>query len=170
MNRKIVFITIFTILLMACLGGCKEKEIVVAKNQDEPDFTIKEGIEIDWDQVMDDCEDYLNPDDYPYGSYLDFAVHEETASVELIWPLLPECPKEEAIEYAKAYIRAFNDACSTQDFGIAMSTEDYYGGYWDKNDIDLQVFWEKDIMEPDNYLINQVIPAGSNAEVELQAK
>ena len=164
-----VLLPVILVALMFCLTGCKEKEIVVPQSQ-EPDFTIKEGIEIDWDQIMTDCQDLLCEEDYPYGSYLDFAVHDEDNTVELIWPLKAECPKEEAVEYGVAYIRAFNDACSTQDFGIAMSTEDYYGGYWDDHTIDIQVFWENDIMEPDNYLINQIIEAGTNAPVELQKK
>ena len=167
MNRKIVFITIFTILLMACLGGCKEKEIVVAKNQDEPDFTIKEGIEIDWDQVMDDCESALNADEYPYGSYLDFAVHDDENLTEIIWPVKPECPIEEMPAYAEAYAKAFNDAVATQDFKYAVSSDDSYGGYWDTHDMDVQVYYEKDIMWPENYWINQLVPAGTNDKIIL---
>ena len=68
-----------------------------------------------------------------------------------------------------AFAKAFNDAVATQDFSYALSTEDSYGGYWDINDLDVQVYHEKDIMEPELYIVNQLIPAGSNEAVVCQS-
>lgn len=163
MNLKKIGIILFAAALTISVTGCVEREIVVNKTiEDIPDVTIKDDIEIDWEQVMDDCESILTEQDYPYGCYLDFAVHDDENSTEIIWPLKPDCPIKEMPKYAEAYAKAFNDAIAVQDFSIAPSTGDSYGGYWDKHDMDVQVYYEKDIMEPGKYVINQIVPAGSN--------
>lgn len=165
--RKISFIAlIFAVVILST--GCVEREIVINKPINEvPDVTVKENIEIDWDQVMEDCEAALNEDEFPYGSYLDFAVHDDENLTEIIWPVKPECPIEEMPAYAEAYAKAFNDAVATQDFKYAVSSDDSYGGYWDTHDMDVQVYYEKDIMWPENYWINQLVPAGTNDKIIL---
>jgi len=168
MSFKKIIVTLLVVSLAALSAGCVKREIVVNSVQSVPDMEIKEGIEIDWEQVMDDCNAILNEEDYPYGAYLDFAVDDENHVTKIIWPLKNGVPKEACAEYADAYIKAFNDCVATQDFGYALSTEDYYGGYWDKNDIDLQVYDEATIMEPQDYYINQIIPAGSNDPIQYQ--
>jgi len=153
---------------IAMLAGCVQREIVVNSVQSVPDMEIKEGIVIDWEQVMEDCEATLNQDEYPEGQYLDFAVDEENNVTKIIWPLKHGVSPETCVEYAAAYARAFNDVIATQDFGYALSTEDSYGGYWDKHDMDVQVYDETTIMEPSQYYVNQIIPAGSNEPIHVQ--
>lgn len=163
MNLKKIIIISFAAVLAVVSTGCVEREIVINKAiQDIPDVTIKENIEIDWEQVMEDCEALLSGDEYPYGCYLDFAVHDDENTTEIIWPVKNECPVEEMPEYAAAYAKAFNDAVAVQDFSVKLSEDDYYGGYWDEHDMDVQVYYEKDIMEPEKYYVNQIVPAGSN--------
>ena len=157
---------IITVVFMST--GCVEREIVTNKPITVvPDITIKEDVEIDWNQVMEDCESALNADEYPYGAYLDFAVHDDDNVTEIIWPVKQECPIEEMPAYAEAYAKAFNDAVATQDFKYAVSSDDSYGGYWDSHDMDVQVYYERDIMEPENYWVNQIVPAGSNDPIML---
>lgn len=168
MNLKKIGIILFAAGLILTATGCVDREIVINKTITEvPDITVKEGIEIDWEQVMEDCQSVLTEDEYPYGCYLDFAVHDDTNTTEIIWPLKSECPVEEMPRYAEAYAKAFNDAVAVQDFGVAQSTDDSYGGYWDGHDMDVQVYYERDIMEPERYYVNQIIPAGSNDPVML---
>ena len=168
MKKLFKTVAAFALALAAAgmLSGCMEKSIVVP-HSDTPDLTIKDDVTIDWDQVMAECEETLNADDYPDGSYLDFAVHEEEKTVELIWPIKNKTSQLEALEYGKAYIRAFNDAVATQDNKYAFSTDDYYGGFWDEYTIDLQVFWDTDyiILHPEEYLVNQIIDPGANDPV-----
>ena len=94
-------------------------------------------------------------------------VHDDNNLTEIIWPVKPECPIEEMPAYAEAYAKAFNDAVATQDFKYAVSSDDSYGGYWDSHDMDVQVYYERDIMEPENYWVNQIVPAGSNDPIML---
>ncbi len=168
MKKLIKMVAAFALAVVAAgvLSGCMEKSIVLP-HSDTPDLTIKDNVTIDWDQVMAECEETLNKDDYPAGSYLDFAVHEEEKTVELIWPIENKTSQLVALEYGKAYIRAFNDAVATQDNKYAFSTDDYYGGFWDEYTIDLQVLWDTDyiLLHPEEYLVNQIIDAGSNDPV-----
>lgn len=133
-----------------------------------PDFSKQTNVSIDWDQVKSDTEDTLNKDDYPLGYYLDYAVHEDTKTIELIWPLLKEATVKDAVQYGRAYIKAFNDAARVQDFSIAPSSDTSYGGLWDKYTIKLQVYKNQDIMNPENYYVDQTIPAGSNQKVQAK--
>lgn len=168
MNLKKIIIIGLAAVLTVISTGCVEREIVINKTiQDIPDVTIKDDIEIDWEQVMEDCEETLSEEDYPYGCYLDFAVHDDENTTEIIWPLKDECPVDEMPAYATAYAKAFNDAIAVQDFSIALSDDNYYGGYWDDHDMDVQVYYEKDIMDPDRYYVNQIVPAGSNDPIIL---
>ncbi len=157
-------------------AGCMKREIVVNQTGEKvPDFSIKDDIVIDWEQVIGDTEEILNADDYPLGAYLDYAVYEngedgdegiEEKYVVLLWPCSNEISEEEACEYAKAYAQAFNDAVRTQDFRYAASGGDYYGGFWDEYTLELKVFREDDILFPQDYLVYQVIRAGSNDKIK----
>lgn len=54
---------------------------------------------------------------------------------------------------------------AVQDFSIQSSNENYYGGLWDRYALELEIFRASDIMEPDNYYVNQAMDAGSNDPV-----
>ncbi len=168
MNLKRIGIILSAAAVMLALTGCVEREIVINKTIKEvPDVTIKDDIEIDWEQVMDDCEAALDPEEFPYGLYLDFSVHDDENYTEIIWPVKSECPLDEMPRYAEAFAKAFNDAVAIQDFSVAPSDDGYYGGYWDEHDMDAQVYYERDIMDPDRYYVNQIVPAGSNDPIML---
>jgi len=168
--RKIALIGLVAAAMV--LPGCVDRTIVVNPTEVVPDTEVRSDIEIDWDQVMADCQEILNEEDYPLGCYLDFAIHEETedapACTEIIWPVKKEITAQEAGEYAAAYARAFNDAVAIQDFSYELSSDDYYGGYWDKNNMYVQVFRERDILAPEDYLVNQFIYAGNNDAIVVQ--
>lgn len=168
MNLKKIGIILFAAGLILTATGCVDREIVINRERNtNPDIIVKENIEIDWNQVMNDCEELLNSDDYPYGSYLDFVVHDDENFTEIIWPLKKDCPLEEMPRYAEAYAKAFNDAVATQDFKYEPSSETSYGGYWDKHDMGVQVYYEDDILNVEKYSIDQLVPAGSNDEIIL---
>jgi len=171
MTVKRIAIVALVIAVLA-LTGCVKREIVVNPTDIVPDVGIKSDIVIDWEQVLEDAEGILNEEDYPLGCYLDFAVHEPTDDsigyTEIIWPCKNEMTGEEAIEYANALAKTVNDVIATQDFSYALSTDDSYGGYWDKNNMYVQVFRDQDILYPQQYYINQMVPAGTNHEIILQ--
>ena len=86
----------------------------------------------------------------------------------LIWSLSNDISDDEALAYGNEYIRGINDYAATQDFSIKKSSEDSYGGFFDKYDLEIQLFRADDIMEPSKYIVNQIIKAGTNANLELQ--
>ena len=130
------------------ITGCTEKEIVKAQSSAlEPDFKIK--------------------DNYPQGDYIDVDRRraESQKIIRLIWVLSDDANQLEALQYGPAFIKAFNDAVAVQDFSIQSSNENYYGGLWDRYALELEIFRASDIMEPDNYYVNQAMDAGSNDPV-----
>lgn len=144
--------------------ACAPKELTLPKEA-APDTELRTDIEVDPIQLKEECEELLNHEEYPLGEYIDFAIHEEDKVIELIWVLKEEATQIESIDYARDYIKAFNDAYRTQDFSIAESGAEYYGGVWDKYDLDLQVYKEDYIVNPEMYFINQYMKAGSNDPV-----
>ena len=55
-----------------------------------------------------------------------------------------------------------------QDFSIKKSSETSYGGLFDKYDLEIQLFRADDIMEDSKYIVNQVIKAGTDTNLQLQ--
>ena len=121
---------------------------------------------LDFDEAQSSCEELIqDADAYPLSAYIDTVVDEDSKTVTLLWPLKNEATEEDGVRYANELIRAFNDACADQDFSIARSTEESYGGLYQKYAVNIQVFREADILAPELYLVSMTIPAGSNEAV-----
>ena len=165
--KKAVIITVFIAGAAFVAAGCTEPEIVTPQSVGaEPDFQTKENIEIDWEQVQEDCQAALSKEDYPKGDYIDIDVERLDQNViRLIWVLSNDATQVEALNYGPDYIKAFNDAAAVQDFSIKKSADGYYGGLWDKYTLELEIFTEGDIMKPENYYVNQIIDPGKNDPV-----
>ena len=146
------------------LTACGERKIVAPENE-QPYTEITEGIQIDWDQVNYDFT-YAIDEAYPeISSYIDFEVIEDKKTIRLIWPLQNTATQLDAINNGAGYIKMFNDIVATQDFSIAKSSENYYGGLWDRYTLQLEIFKEGDLLFPEKYYVNQEIDPGSNAPV-----
>ena len=150
--------------MSALLAACGERKIVAPENE-QPYTEITEGIQIDWDQVNYDFT-YAIDEAYPeISSYIDFEVIEDKKTIRLIWPLKNTATQLDAINNGAGYIKMFNDIVATQDFSIAKSSENYYGGLWDRYTLQLEIFKEEDLLFPEKYYVNQEIDPGSNAPV-----
>ena len=150
--------------MSALLVACGERKIVAPENE-QPYTEITEGIQIDWDQVNYDFT-YAIDEAYPeISSYIDFEVIEDKKTIRLIWPLQNTATQLDAINNGAGYIKMFNDIVATQDFSIAKSSENYYGGLWDRYTLQLEIFKEEDLLFPEKYYVNQEIDPGSNAPV-----
>ena len=150
--------------MSALLAACGERKIVAPENE-QPYTEITEGIQIDWDQVNYDFT-YAIDEAYPeISSYIDFEVIEDKKTIRLIWPLKNTATQLDAINNGVGYINMFNDIVATQDFSIAKSSENYYGGLWDRYTLQLEIFKEEDLLFPEKYYVNQEIDPGSNAPV-----
>ena len=134
-------------------------------------FETQKNITLDWTQIRSDAEEQFNDKTlYPMSDYIDMAFKADENRVLLIWSLSNEISDDEALAYGTEYIKAVNDYAATQDFSIEKSSENSYGGLFDKYDLEVQLFREDDIMENSRYIVNQVIEAGTNTNLELQNK
>ncbi|WLD86513.1 hypothetical protein QU660_08465 [Stomatobaculum sp. F0698] len=159
----------------ALLSACGQKRgtltesaqaSAAAERESAPDAVIHDDIKLDFDEAQSSCEELIqDADEYPLSSYIDTVVDEDSKTITLIWPLKNEATEEDGVRYANELIRAFNDACADQDFSIARSTEESYGGLYQKYAVNIQVFREKDILAPELYLVSMTIPAGTNEAV-----
>jgi hypothetical protein len=159
-------------LLSACgqkrgaLTESAQASAAAAQRESAPDAVIHDDIKLDFDEAQSSCEELIqDADAYPLSAYIDTVVDEDSKTVTLIWPLKNEATEEDGVRYANELIRAFNDACADQDFSIARSTEESYGGLYQKYAVNVQVFREADILAPELYLVSMTIPAGSNEAV-----
>lgn len=149
-----------SILLNAC-----GKSKIVASEVAEPYTGVTDNIQIDWDQVNYDFT-FATDDAYPeISSYIDFEIIEDKKTIRLIWPLKNTATQLDAINNGAGFIKLFNDTVAIQDFSIARSSENYYGGLWDKYTLQLEIFKEEDILFPELYYVNQEMDPGSNDPV-----
>lgn len=164
-------IGLISIIFALSAGACANSDIAVNKNADsqEPVFETQKNITLDWNQIRSDAEEQFNDKTmYPMSDYIDMAFKADENKVLLIWSLSNDISDDEALAYGNEYIRAINDYAATQDFSIKKSSETSYGGLFDKYDLEIQLFRADDIMEDSKYIVNQVIKAGTDTNLQLQ--
>ena len=164
---------VLSIVFALSAGACANSDIVANKSMDsdKPVFETRKNITLDWTQIRNDAEEQFNDKTlYPMSDYIDMAFKSDENKVLLIWSLSNDISDNEALEYGNEYIRAINDYAVTQDFSIEKSSEKSYGGLFKKYDLEIQLFREDDIMENSRYIVNQVIKAGTDTNLELQNK
>lgn len=176
--KKTTYFVVLALSGALALGACKSggEKVFQAETSEsssqgssviEPSngaFAITDGY--DWEQVMEDVEEVLNKDDYPMGEYLDYYVNEDEKTIGLIWPLNDAADIDVAFEYMAAYIKAFNDSAYTQNFSLVLSDETSYGSLWNEYNLYIEAFRVSDIVDIQNNLISQTIPAGSPIIIE----
>ncbi|MEG2122763.1 MAG: hypothetical protein RRZ63_02870 [Clostridium sp.] len=125
------------LLLLACatlLSGCTKSNIVQPDSETKvanPDFSMQDNIEIDWEQVSTDAEEtFKNKNDYPYSEDFHFMLQPNSKEIMLVWVVSDDLPANELNHYSEALVKGFNDVVATQDFSIAQSGKDSYGGLW----------------------------------------
>ena len=169
-NKKHI-VGVLSIVFALSAGACANSDIVVNKSpdSDKPVFETQKNIVLDWSQIRSDAEEQFNDKTlYPMSDYIDMAFKENENKVLLIWSLSDDISDDEALAYGNEYIRAINDYAATQDFSIKKSSETSYGGLFDKYDLEIQLFRADDIMEDSKYIVNQVIKAGTDTNLQLQ--
>ena len=162
---------VLSIVFALSAGACANSDIVVNKSMDsdKPVFETQKNIVLDWSQIRSDAEEQFNDKTlYPMSDYIDMAFKENENKVLLIWSLSDDISDDEALAYGNEYIRAINDYAATQDFSIKKSSETSYGGLFDKDDVEIQLCRADDIMEDSKYIVNQVIKAGTDTNLQLQ--
>lgn len=126
----------FLVLLacMALLSGCVQSNIVQPTAETkigEPDFEVKDDVEIDWQQVSLDAEGvFEDTNEYPYSKNFSFHLEPNKKEIMLVWVVSDDLPDSELQRYMEDLIKGFNDTVATQDFSIETSGTDSYGGLW----------------------------------------
>lgn len=154
--------------LVACmllLSGCTKSNIVNATEQtiavSAPDFELRDDIEIDWGQVSDDTEALFNDESrYPYTRDYHFYLEPKKKEIMLMWVVADEFPDNQIRRYADDLIKYFNDAAAVQDFSIATSGKDSYGGLWEEYALSFSIVPESTQDDADTWFISGNYGAG----------
>lgn len=127
------------LMLLTCaflLSGCADMDSKIVNPTAEtkvtdPDFSIKDDVQIDWEQVSTEAEEvFSNQEDYPYSEDFHFMLQPEAKNIMLVWVVSDDLPDSELQRYAENLIKGFNDVVAVQDFSIEPSSDDSYGGLW----------------------------------------
>lgn len=134
-----------TLLLAAgcavLLCGCTKKNIVTPEAMQEPDFNVYFDVELDMDQLHEDVEDiYLEEDDYPMASAIDFEVNLDEEYVDVTVVVKDGTSPEDAAYFADVAIKGINDQVCVQDLSYGESDDDTFGGLYQDNDIRLKIY------------------------------
>lgn len=159
------------LVLLACaavLGGCTPKSNIVQPDSTEgtiagePDFDVKDDVEIDWEQASVDAEDMFgDTDEYPYSVDFHFYLQPTQKEIMLVWVVKDDLPTDEIAEYSEALVKGFNDMVAMQDFSIARSSEDSYGGLWKTYGLSYGLAPESTQDDEDTWFISGTYPAGT---------
>lgn len=162
MKKKVLIICGITAMLLA---GCT-KSTIVTGGPAEPVFETQEGIVLDWEQIGNDLdESFVDNTDYPMGVSVNYKMEPDKNTLELTLMVKEGTTPEDAVTYANAVVRGVNDEASMQDFSYAASTETSYGGFFQKNTVNLIVMPDGTMTNESLWLVNMTIPAGSDEKI-----
>lgn len=161
----------FVCAACACmlLSGCTQSNIVNTHQETivgEPDFEEKEGIEIDWEQVSDECQDiFLDTNEYEYSKDINFYLEPEQKKIMLIWTVADDFPPEMVMEYAEYLVKGFNDIVAEQDFSIKVSSPESLGGLWEEYGLLFGIAPESTQDDESTWFINAELDNGSETDL-----
>ncbi len=152
------------IACMALLSGCTQSNIVNPTAETkiaDPDFSVQEGIEIDWTQVSVEAEELFgNEKEYPYTRDFHFYLEPTKKEIMLMWVVADDFPESQTLSYAEDLIKGFNDTVAVQDFSIERSGQDSYGGLWKQYGLSFSIVPESTQDDEDTWFISASYGAG----------
>lgn len=150
------------------LSGCTQSNIVTPSGEAAaPDFSIKEDVEIVWEQVYEDLgEIFMESEDYPNLEQIGFNVNDEEKMVNLEILVSSETSKEEAVSYATAIVKAVNDEVQIQNAYYEASSEESYGSFFKEYGFHVVVAPIRTAEDETTYLVNDTVAAGEEREIQ----
>ncbi|MGI5946844.1 MAG: hypothetical protein ACOX8K_05505 [Lachnospiraceae bacterium] len=150
------------------LSGCTQSNIVTPSGEAAaPDFSIKEDVQIVWEQVYEDLgESFMESEDYPNLEQIGFNVNEEEKMVNLEVLVSEETTKEEAVSYATALVKAINDEVQIQSAYYEASSEESYGGFFKEYGFHAVVAPIQSPEDESTYLVNDTVAAGEERAIQ----
>lgn len=128
---------------VALLCGCTKRNIINNEESAQPDFNMYMDVELDMEQLQEDVNDiYLDENDYPMASAIDFELNLDEAYVNVTAVVKDGTSPEDAAYFADVAIKGINDQVAVQDFSYGESAEDTFGGLYQDNVINLKIYEE----------------------------
>ena len=165
--KKLLLLTVCAGALV--FGGCTKStivnphEVTVAAN---PDFEVKEDVEIEWQQVSDDAKAlFLDKAEYPYSRDLVILLEPTEKQLQLLWVVADDFPEEELDHYAEDLVKEFNNIVAYQDFSIERAGVDSYGGLWKEYGLSVGIIPESTKEDPDTWFMDVTYEAGTDFEL-----
>ena len=162
------------ILIAGCilfLSGCTKSNIVAPSLAVEPETDIKEGIEIDWGQVLAGLDEtFIDPDAYPMGVEIGAAIDPEVKYAQLTIQVKEETDPDDAVAYAMEVAKGLNDEVATQDFKYERSSEKSFGGFLKDYTLQVMVYPEGQYFEDDKCIMDITVQPGEYVEFTANGK
>ena len=165
------------VLMVGCaalLCGCTKSNIIQPETHESqtmgPDFNRYEGIVLDEAQLHEGMNDiYLNAEDYPMASGIDFSLHLDEAYVDVIVIVKDGTSADDAAYYSEVVIKGLNDEVVVQDLSYGEADEDTFGGLYQDNDIRLKVYEQSAYSAGGEPMYETVIPMNTYEKIEIVA-
>lgn len=167
-KRKVKTIALAAGCIML-LCGCTKSNIVQPEETPGPDFNIYNNIEIDEEQLHEDVEDiYLDPEDYPMASAIDFDLNLDEAYVDITVVVKDGTSPEDTAYFADVAIKGINDEVVVQDFSYGESDTDTFGGLYQDNAINLKIYTESEYEAEGEPLYETQIPVDTYMTFDIE--
>lgn len=167
-KRKVKTIALAAGCIML-LCGCTKSNIVQPEETPGPDFNIYNNIEIDEEQLHEDVEDiYLDPEDYPMASAIDFDLNLDEAYVDITVVVKDGTSPEDTAYFADVAIKGINDEVVVQDFSYGESDTDTFGGLYQDNAINLKIYTESEYEAEGEPLYETQIPMDTYMTFDIE--
>lgn len=167
-KRKVKTIALAAGCIML-LCGCTKSNIVQPEETPGPDFNIYNNIEIDEEQLHEDVEDiYLDPEDYPMASAIDFDLNLDEAYVDITIVVKDGTSPEDTAYFADVAIKGINDEVVVQDFSYGESDTDTFGGLYQDNVINLKIYTESEYEAEGEPLYETQIPMDTYMTFDIE--
>lgn len=151
---------LFGCSLMLC--GCTKSNIVSKGGELVPDFETRADIELDWDQAFTDLKAEYIDDEESVCSFSFFMDEEEDGIRTLYINTLVDAgmrPAEAAV-LGTRILKSLNDYIADQDFSLAVSSSNSYGGFFDDYNVGLRIIPEDQHEDQSMALVDDLILAG----------
>lgn len=150
------------------LSGCTQSNIVTPSGEAAaPDFSIKEDVQIVWEQVHEDLgEIFMESDEYPNLEQIGFNVNDEEKMVNLEILVSEDTSKEEAVAYATDLVKAINDEVQIQSSYYETSTAESYGGFFKEYGFHAVVAPIRTEGDASTYLVDDTVAAGEERAIK----
>lgn len=163
------------LVLMGCtvlLCGCTKSNIVQPEVADEtivgesPDMEIKDDVVLDWSQIGNEMDElFTDQSAYPMSLSVNYSLDEANKLFMLTLMVKESTDAEEACTYAEEVIKGLNDVIAQQDFSVERSSIESFGGFFEIYDLKLLVIPDNPYKSSDQYLVDQVVPAGEYQQI-----